>query len=164
METILKNEALGPFLDDEAVLKIARQHTAGTFSLVAFDCNWIGKSRIKGEKDYFNVWAAVSFHEKKDKVFLHGGRFCNWNLEYEMELACSAENIGIYRLSLDNPDDFPNEFVIRLDRESGEQIYDNNNYRNFFVEHGRGHFASALAQGNTVFSFETIIPLKVINR
>ncbi len=162
MKTPLKKDALGPFLDDEAVLKIARQRIAGTLSLAALDCNWTGKNRVGGEKDYFNAWAAVSFYEKEDKVFLHGARFSNWDLEYEMELVSTAENLGLFRLSLDNPDKFPNEFVIRLEREAGELIYDNNNYRNFYIEHNKGHFATAIAQGGSIYFFETITPIHII--
>ncbi|MDR1829939.1 MAG: hypothetical protein LBQ76_04125 [Candidatus Fibromonas sp.] len=160
--TPLKKEALGPFLDDEAVLKIARQRIAGTVFLAALDCNWTGKNRVNDEKDYLNVWVAVSFYQRKDKVFLHGARFSNWTLEHEMELVSTVENLGLFRLSLNNPDVFPNEFVIRLERETGEQIYDNNNFRNFYIEHNKGHFATAIAQGDSIFSFETITPIHII--
>jgi len=162
MQTPLKKEALGPFLDDEAVLKIARQSIAGTVFLAALDCNWTGKNKISDEKDYFNVWAAVSFYQKKDKVLLHGARYSNWNLEYEMELVNTVENLGLFRLSLSNPNEFPNEFVILLERETGEQIYDNNNFRNYYIEHNKGHFATAIAQGDSVFSFEAITPINII--
>jgi hypothetical protein len=162
METILKNEAFGPFLDDEAILKIAGQRIDGTVSLVALDCNWTGKNKASNEKDYFNVWAAVSFYQGKDKVFLNGARFSNWDLEREMELVGTVENLGLFRLSLNNPNEFPNEFVIRLERETGEQIYDNNNFRNFYIEHNKGHFATAIAQGGSIFSFEKITPIHII--
>ena len=162
MKTPLKKEALGPFLDDEDILKIAGQCITGTVFLVALDCNWVGKNRVSGEKDYFNVWAAVSFYQGKDKVFLNGARFSNWDLEREMELVGTVENLGLFRLSLNNPNEFPNEFVIRLERETGEQIYDNNNFRNFCIEHGKGHFATAIAQGDSIFSFETITPIHII--
>jgi len=160
MQTIFVHDVFGPFLDDEAVLKIVQQRTTGVVSLAAFDCNWTQDS----EKNYFNVWAVVSFCENKDRVFLHGGRFCHWNLEYEMELVNTVKNIGLFRLSLDNNETFPNEFVIRLEREFGEHIYDNNNYRNFSIEHGKGHCVSAIACGTEIYSFDSIIPIQVINR
>jgi hypothetical protein len=153
-----KKNPFGPFLDDAAVTEIVQQNAFETLSMAALDCNWVSG----GEKNYFNLWAAVKFYEKKDKVFLHGARFCNWNLEYEMKFVCAVENTGIYRLSLNNPEEFPNEFVMHLKRESGEHIYDNNNYRNFFIEHDKGHFATAIAHNGNVFYFGTIIPIKII--
>jgi hypothetical protein len=151
----------GPFLSDEVVLAIARQRIAGVVSLAALDCNWTDGN--SDEKDYFNLWAVVSFYEKKDRVFLHGARFSNWNFEYEMKLAGKEKNIGLYRLSLDNVNDFPNEFVLRLERETGEQIYDNNNFRNYYIEHSKGHFATAISCDNNIFSFESIIPMRIVN-
>jgi hypothetical protein len=162
MHTITKNEVFGPFLADEDVLAIAHQHTHGTVYLAALDCNWIGKNKADGEEDYFNVWAAVSFHEEKDKVFLHGARFSNWNVEWEMEFIVSEKNLGLYRLSLTNPEEFPNEFVIRLERETGERIYDNNQYRNYFIAHDKGHFATGISTKPNIFYFDSIIPLKTI--
>jgi hypothetical protein len=158
----MENENFGPFLSDKDVWAMVKQ-PAGTVFLAALDCNWTGENRVSGEKDYFNMWVAVNFCEEKDKVFLHGARFSNWNLEYELKPLGIKNNTGLFRLALDNPNEFPNEFVIRLERESGEQIYDNNNYRNFSIEHSKGHFASAISQGGNVLSFETIIPIKVIN-
>jgi len=160
MQTIFVQDVFGPFLDDEAVLKIAQQRTTEVVSLAAFDCNWTPDA----EKNYFNVWAAVSFCGSKDKVFLHGGRFCHWNLEYEMEQVGMVKNMGLFRLSLDNKETFPNEFVIRLEREFGEHIYDNNNFRNFSIEHDKGHCVSAIAFGTGIYSFNSIIPIQVINR
>ena len=162
MKTPIKKDALGPFLDDEAILKIAKQRITGTVFFVALDCNWVGKNRVSGEKDYFNIWAAVSFYQGKDKVFLSGARFSNWDLEHEMELVGTVENLGLFRLSLDDPNVFPNEFVIRLERETGEQIFDNNNFRNFCIEHSKGHFVTAITQGDSIFSFETITPIHII--
>ena len=159
MQTILKNEVLGPFLDDDDVLKIAQHRMVGPVSLAAFDCNWT----TSPEKNYFNVWAVVSFHQRTDKVFLQGGRFCHWNMEYEMKLVSTKNNVSLYRLSLHNADDFPNEFVLRLERENGEHIYDNNNYSNFSIEHSQGHSMSAIAQGAGIFSFESIISAKVMH-
>jgi len=140
-------------------LKIMLQRNIDTMSLIALDCNWTADS----EKNYFNVWAAVSFHQRKDRLFLHGARFCNWSLEYEMEPVITVDNMNLYRLSLNKPSEFPNEFVLRLDRETGEQIYDNNDYRNYSIEHDQGHFVSAILQSTGIFSFETIIPVKIIS-
>jgi hypothetical protein len=163
MDIISKNEAFGPFLADEDVFAIARQHARGTVYMAALDCNWTGKNKAEGEKDYFNIWVAVSFHEEKDKVFLHGARFSTWNLEYEMKLASTEKNLGIYRLSLDNPEEFPNEFVVRLERESGEILYDNNNFRNYYIEHDKGHFATGISTQNSTLAFNSITPILVIN-
>ena len=159
----MNNKNFGSFLTDEAVLEITQQHIPGVVSLVAFDCNWTDGNDASGEKDYFNLWAAVSFHEKKDRIFLHGARFSNWNIEYEMKLIGKVENTGVYRLSLNNVNEFPNEFVIRLERETGEQIYDNNNFRNYYIEHSKGRFTTAIAHKGSIFSFESIIPVKIIN-
>ncbi len=157
------NKNFGPFLSDNDVWAIVHQrNTSAIVYLAALDCNWVGENRAEGENDYFNMWVAVSFYEEKDMVFLHGARFCNWNLEYKMKLVGTENNVGLFRLSLNNPEEFPNEFVIRLERENGEHIYDNNNYRNYYIEHNKGLFASAVSQAGNVFSFETIIPVKVI--
>lgn len=154
----------GPFLGDEDVWAIAKQRMSGAVSLAALDCNWTGSAKVPGEKDYFNIWAVVSFPEKKDRVFLHGARFSTWNLEIEMKLVGTVKNVGLYRLSLENPNEFPNEFVLLLKREeTGEEIYDNNNYRNYYIEHSKGHFATAVSHGGSVFSFDSIIPVKVIH-
>jgi hypothetical protein len=159
----MENKNFGPFLGDKDVWAIVRKrNTSAIMYLTAFDCYWTGENKANGEKDYFNIWVAVSFYEKKDRVFLHGARFSNWSLEYEMKQVGTENNIGLFRLALDNSNEFPNEFVIRLERESGEHIYDNNNYRNYYIEHGKGLFASAVAQNGSVFSFETIIPVKVV--
>ncbi|MCL2284247.1 MAG: hypothetical protein FWC26_13100 [Fibromonadales bacterium] len=157
MQTTHAHDAFGPLLNDEAVLKIAQQRSTGVVSLAALDCNWTANA----EKNYFNIWAAVSFHQRKDRMFLQGGRFCNWNLEYEMKLVCTEKNMSLYSLSLNNRNEFPNEFVIRLDRESGEHLYDNNDYLNYSIEHSQGRFATAIAQGSKVFSFDTIVPIKI---
>jgi hypothetical protein len=162
MHVISKNEVLGPFLADEDVLAIAMQHTRSTVYLAALDCNWAGKNKSGGEEDYLNIWAAVSFYEESDKVFMQGARFSTWNLEYEMKLVSSEKNLGLYRLSLQNPEEFPNEFVIRLERESGEQLYDNNNYRNYYIDHDKGHFATAVSNKSGVLYFDSIIPIKTI--
>jgi len=160
---LMNTELLGPFLDDKAVLATIHQHTAAIVSLAALDCNWTDENNASDDKDYFNLWAAVSFYEKTDRVFLQGARFSNWNIEYELKFVSKEKNVGLYRLSLNNANDFPNEFVLRLERETGEYIYDNNNYRNYYIERGKGHFATAISKGNSVFSFESIIPIKVIN-
>ena len=159
----MSTRLFGPFLDNEAVLATLHQHTAAVVSLAALDCNWTDDGNASGEKDYFNLWAAVSFYETTDRVFLQGGRFSNWNIEYELKLVSTEKNIGLYRLSLNNANEFPNEFVLRLERETGEYVYDNNNYRNYYIERGKGHFATAISCEGNVFSFETIIPVKVIN-
>jgi hypothetical protein len=159
----MKNNQFGPFLSDKAVLAIVQQSTIGPVALAALDCNWTDRGKTSEAADYFNIWAAVRFHEKEDRVFLHGARFSNWTVEHEMKFACSAGNIGLYSLSLDNQDHFPNEFVIRLEREAGEQIYDNNDYRNYYVEHSKGYFATAISQDGCIFSFDSIVPIKVIS-
>jgi len=159
----MSNKLLGPFLDNEAVLATLNQHTVAVLYLAALDCNWTDNSKASGEKDYFNLWAAVSFYEKSDRVFLQAARSSNWNIEHELKLVSTEKNIGLYRLSLENVSEFPNEFVLRLERETGECIYDNNNYRNYYIERGKGHFATAISHDGNVFSFESIIPLKVIN-
>jgi len=157
----MTTELLGPFLNDKAVLATLRQGAASIVSLAALDCNWTDDGNSNGEKDYFNVWAAVSFYEKTDKVFLQGARFSNWNIEYELRFVGKEKNLGLYSISLDNAGDFPNEFVIRLERETGEYIYDNNNFRNYFIERGKGHFATAISFGGKVFSFESIINMNI---
>ena len=159
----MSTKLFGPFLDDKAVLATVHQYTTAIVSLAALDCNWTDDGGENGEKDYFNLWAAVSFYEKTDRVFLQGGRFSNWNVEYELKLVSTEKNIGLYRISLNSASEFPNEFVIRLERENGECIYDNNNLRNYYIERGRGHFATAISQDGNVFSFESIVPIKVIN-
>jgi hypothetical protein len=156
----MTNKLLGPFLDDKAVLATFQRTTAAV-SLVALDCNWTDDGNTNEEKDYFNLWAAVSFYETTDRVFLQGARFSNWNVEYELKLASTEKSIGLYRLSLDNAGEFPNEFVLRLERETGECIYDNNNFRNYFIERGKGHFATAISCEGNVFSFESIINVKI---
>jgi len=153
MNAISKNEALGPFLNDEDALAIAQQHASGVIRLAALDCKWT---------EYFNLWAAVSFYEKEDKVFLHGARFSNWNLGYEMELVGTEKNLGLYRISLTNPEQFPNEFVIRLERENGEHFYDNNDYRNYYIDHSKGHFTTAISNKGSILSFDSITPIKII--
>jgi hypothetical protein len=157
----MNTKHLGPFLNDKAVLATLHQHTAAVVSLAALDCNWTDDSNANGEKDYFNLWAAVSFYEKTDRVFLQGARFSNWNVEYELKLASKDNNIGLYRLSLNNANEFPNEFVLRLERETGEYIYDNNNFRNYYIERGKGHFATAISYDGSVFFFESIIQVKI---
>jgi len=159
----MNTKLFGPFLDDKAVLATFQQHTAAAVSLAALDCNWTDDGNMSGEKDYFNLWAVVSFYEKTDRVFLQGARFSNWNIEYELKLVSTEKNIGLYRLSLNNASEFPNEFVLRLERETGECIYDNNNLRNYYIERGRGHFATAVSLDGNIFSFESIIPIKVLN-
>jgi len=150
----------GHFLNDNAVLALIPKHSPSVVYLVALDCNWTGKILSDGE-EYFDIWVAVSFHENKDRIFIHGARFSNWNLEYEMSFAGKSGNTGLYKLSLKNSNDFPNEFVIKLVRESGEHIYDNNDYRNYSIEHGKGRFATAVSFENRVLSFGKIIPIKV---
>jgi len=157
----MNTKLFGPFLDDKAVLATVHQYTTAIVSLAALDCNWTDDGNEDGEKDYFNLWAAVSFYEKTDRVFLQGARFSNWNIEYELKLVSTEKNIGLYRLSLNNANEFPNEFVLRLERETGEYIYDNNNFRNYFIERGKGHFATAISSEDGVFSFESIIPVKI---
>jgi len=158
----MSTELFGPFLDNKAVLATLHQHTAAIVSLAALDCNWTDESNSSSDKDYFNLWAAVSFYEKTDRVFLQGARFSNWNIEYELKLVGKEKNMGLYSLSLNNANDFPNEFVLRLERETGEYIYDNNNYRNYFIERGKGHFATAISFGGGVFSFESIINMNIV--
>jgi len=157
----MNTKLFGPFLDDKAVLATLNQHAAAVVSLAALDCNWTDDGNVSGEKDYFNLWAVVSFYEKTDRVFLQGARFSNWNIEYELRLASTEKNIGLYRMSLNNANEFPNEFVLRLERETGEYIYDNNNFRNYFIERGKGHFATAISFDGCVYSFESIIPVKI---
>ncbi|GBU26373.1 hypothetical protein R83H12_03069 [Fibrobacteria bacterium R8-3-H12] len=157
----MNNKLFGPFLDDKAVLATLHQHTAAVISLAALDCNWADDGNEGIEKDYFNLWAAVSFYETTDRVFLQGARFSNWNIEYELKLVSKEKSMGLYRLSLDNAGEFPNEFVLRLERETGECIYDNNNFRNYFIERGKGHFATAISSEGNVFSFESIIPVNI---
>jgi len=157
MQKISKNEAVGPFLDDAAALKIAQHRTGGVVYLAALDCNWAEDAA----KNYFNIWVAVSFHQNNDRVFLHGAKFCNWNLDYEMKLVNTVNNMSLYRLSLNKSGEFPDEFVIRLERESGEHIYDNNDYVNYSIEYSRGHLATAIALDSAIVSYETITPFKV---
>jgi len=157
----MNTEFFGPFLDDKAVLATLNQRTAAAVSLAALDCNWTDDDNANDEKDYFNLWASVSFYEKTDRVFLQGARFSNWNIEYELKFVSKEKNTGLYRLSLNNAGEFPNEFVLRLERETGEYVYDNNNYRNYYIERGKGHFATAISCGGNVFSFESIIPVKI---
>ncbi|MCL2261267.1 MAG: hypothetical protein FWC15_07955 [Fibromonadales bacterium] len=157
MKTNSKNDVSVKLLDNEAALKLAQYRTCGGVSLTALDCNWAENAA----NSYFHIWVAVSFHQGKDKVFLHGARYSNWNLDYEMTLANTINNMGLYSLSLSNPDEFPDEFVLRLERETGEHIYDNNDYHNYFIEHGGGHCASAVKFGSGIVSFETITPVKV---
>jgi len=157
----MNTELFGPFLDDKAVLAALHQHAAAAVALAALDCNWPDDDNADKEKDYFNLWASVSFYEKTDRVFLQGARFSNWNIEYELRLVSTEKNIGLYRLSLNSAGEFPNEFVLRLERETGECIYDNNNYRNYYIERGKGHFATAISLEGKVFSFESIIPVKI---
>jgi len=159
----MNTKLLGPFLDNKAVLATLHQHTTAIVYLAALDCNWTDDGNDASEKDYFNLWAAVSFYETTDRVFLQGARFSNWNIEYELKLASTEKNIGLYSLSLNNANEFPTEFVLRLERETGECIYDNNNFRNYYIERGKGHFATAISCEGNVFSFESIIPLSVIN-
>jgi len=159
----MSTKLLGPFLDDKAVLATLYQRTTSAVSLAALDCNWADDDNADEEKNYFNLWAAVSFYETTDRVFLQGARFSNWNIEYELKLASTEKSMGLYRLSLDNAGEFPNEFVLRLDRETGECIYDNNNFRNYFIERGKGHFATAISCDGNVFSFESIINVKIAN-
>jgi hypothetical protein len=158
----MENKHFGPFLTDEAVLAIACKRAIGSVSLAALDCNWTGQNKVQGEKDYFDIWAAVSFFDENDRVFLHGARFSNWNLEYEMNLVLTSENMGLYRLALDNPNEFPNEFVIRLVKETGEELYDNNNYRNYSIEHNNGHFATAIKRHSSIIVFDSITPIEII--
>lgn len=153
----MENNVSVQLLSDEAVLKLAQQRMGGIVSLTALDCNWADSAA----SSYFNVWAAVSFHQGNDKVFLHGARYSNWNLDYKMKLINTMNNMSLYGLSLNNPDEFPDEFVLRLERETGEHIYDNNDYRNYSIEHGVGHSASAVTFGSGIISFETITSVKV---
>jgi len=157
MKTNSKNDVSVRLFDDGAALKLAQQRTGGVVSLTALDCNWVENAA----NSYFHLWAAVSFHQNNDRVFLHGARYSNWNLGYEMKLISTVNNLSLYGLLLNNADEFPDEFVLRLERETGEHIYDNNDYRNYSIEHGVGRCASAVAFGSGIVCFGTVTPVKM---
>lgn len=160
MSINLNKEIPGLFLNTESVSKIIQYHSKETIFLAALDCNWVEQNSTC--QSYFNLWAAVNFYEDNDRIFLHGARFSTWNIEYELAFVKKVGNIGLFQLSLNNADEFPNEFVIRLERESGEHFYDNNDYRNYHVGNNQGHFSTAISCNKGIYSFGSIIPIKVI--
>ncbi|GHV13849.1 hypothetical protein AGMMS49938_09020 [Fibrobacterales bacterium] len=151
------------FLNDDAVLEVVKTKPRETVLFAGLDCNWNTNSD-NTEKDYFNVWAVVNFYEKTDRVILQGARFGKWNLDFVMQFVKAMGNVGLYKISLDNQSEFPDEFVIRLERDMGERFYDNNNYRNYYLDHSKGHLATGIAIDERVISFNAITTFKILGK
>jgi hypothetical protein len=132
-------------------------------AFLALDCNLGAPVGGRFDSDYFKVWAVGSAgHE--GKMVLQGARFGVWNLEREFKAVQEVSGRVLYELSLENQNEFPDEFVVRFDRTSGERVYDNNKFNNYHLEKYSGHSLTAIPAGDILFDLGGILPVRLFNQ
>ena len=154
-------------LTDDDAKALARQKAGNTVSFIALDCNWGPPISGRADTDYFEIWAAAkkegkgSKAGKGDKVYVQGARNGVWDVDVEMKKIADLDNHTLYHLSMGVGSDAPEEFVIRLVREDGTTLYDNNGNKNYRVSRYIGHSVSAVATKEAIFDLGEIFPVRL---
>ena len=107
-----------------------------TVKLLAVDYRWSDTE----EPNFYSIYSLADL-QKVDRVQLVASRDGEmWDLETSFEEKFRFEEkgkqYGIFKLELTNKDSFPRSFVIKGVGE--EEVYDNNNSRNYVTKRGRG--------------------------
>jgi hypothetical protein len=146
-------------------LTLAQQTARGEVRLIAAEYNWGPPISGRFDTDFMHIWAAARVGT--GSLFLHGQRTNgDWSIDIPFERAASFTtpdhvDYDFYSLTLGSPQDFPTQFVLRLDRGNGENRYDNNNGENYRIEPYRGPGVSAIRHGAAIFDLGRILPCKL---
>jgi hypothetical protein len=103
--------------------------------------------------------AGTAGHE--GQMVLQGARFGVWNVERAFRPLSEVAGRVLYGLSLENQNEFPDEFVIRFDRTSGERVYDNNNFHNYHIEKYAGHSLNVIPAQEVLFDLGEITAVQL---
>lgn len=125
-------------IEKKDILKLfkAIEKTELDLKLLAIDYKWTDTD----EKNFYDIYAIGDLDKFSDVRLIASGDGEMWDLELPFEqiesLSENGKKYGLFLLQLSDRRVFPRAFVIK--GIGGDEVYDNNDGRNYVVKKGRG--------------------------
>ena len=155
-------------LTTQDALALARQVAHAPVQLIAVEYNWGPPVSGRFDVDFVQLWGAAHAHPGA-KVVLHGER-CDgsWSLDLPLiRLAAFSSGSGsayeLHGLTLRAQQEFPRQFVLRLERADGHVAYADDQGRNYHIPPHQGRGLSAIRKGPVIYDLGRIVPCRLLH-
>lgn len=159
-------------LSQNDVEALAAQTAQGMVHLIAVDYNWGPPIPGRFDTDFLRIWAVAQGDGSTGAVFLQGAQQGKWSINtrlgFQRVLSAptqSPSTYGLYFLELGSSYGFPDEFVIRFDKDGTSYYDDNGGFgHNYHLVPNQGHGASAIAGAEAIFALPDISPTRLFSK